>query len=572
MVQLGTHSWGRRWEGRAVVVAIALLVGVLVAPTSQAAHHAGKSHHKPRVLRVGKWKGIAGQYRTIQAAVDAAKPGDWILVGPGDYHERADHRKHRGPQPSKTPAAVVIGKPNIHLRGMNRNRVVVDGTKPGSPRCSSKKKYQDFGVRKPHGKHRRLGRNGILAWKANGVSIDNLTACNFLNGVGSAGNEIWWNGGDGTGKIGIHNIEGRYLTASSTFYRSPDTAASYAIFSSNANGGHWDHMYASNMSDSNYYVGACQQVCNMYIDHVHSQYSVQGYSGTNAGGTVIIKDSEFDHNKTGFTAGALNNDDWPSPQDGACRNNGKSPITHSYSCFVFMHNYVHDNNNPNVPGVGIATAAPTGTGILLYGGRDNTMQDNTFANNGAWGVAMVTYPDTETPPDDVIAAHADCRGGVRVGPPFNACLYDDWGNRTLHNTFRHNGWFKQRAAPTGDNSSNADIGEITSFNGPTNCFHNNIEQGGTGKVTTSPAGLEQSKPICDRHSVPPDNNAPMTNDIICDSQAFAGLAPGIGTPCAPGTYYPQSTGVRMPPVPKHLKTMPNPCKGVPANPWCAKRH
>src|SRR5690242_10968319 len=46
----------------------------------------------PRVLLVGSYKGIPGQYSAIQDAVDAANPGDWILVGPGDYHEQADHR------------------------------------------------------------------------------------------------------------------------------------------------------------------------------------------------------------------------------------------------------------------------------------------------------------------------------------------------------------------------------------------------------------------------------------------------------------------------------------------------
>ena len=37
-----------------------------------------------RVLLVGTYRGIRGQYASIQAAVDAARPGDWILVGPGD--------------------------------------------------------------------------------------------------------------------------------------------------------------------------------------------------------------------------------------------------------------------------------------------------------------------------------------------------------------------------------------------------------------------------------------------------------------------------------------------------------
>ena len=167
-----------------LVVALAALL--TFAATAQAAH----------VLRVGTYKGKKGQYKSIQAAVDAAKPGDWILVAPGDWHEQADHRAKRGPQPDDTPAGVVIATPHLHLRGMNRNKVIVDGTLPGGGgACSSDKARQDFGV--PGDDKQPLGRNGILVWKAEDVSIDNLTVCNFLGGNGSAGNEIWWNGGDG---------------------------------------------------------------------------------------------------------------------------------------------------------------------------------------------------------------------------------------------------------------------------------------------------------------------------------------------------------------------------------------
>ena len=100
-----------------------------------------------------------------------------------------------------------------------------------------------------------------MVWKANDVWVQNLTACNFLHGKGDTGNEIWWNGGDGTvkGGIGGHGYLGSYLTATSTFFKTEETAAQYGIFSSNWNGGTWDQTYASNFNDSGYYIGACQQ-------------------------------------------------------------------------------------------------------------------------------------------------------------------------------------------------------------------------------------------------------------------------------------------------------------------------
>src|SRR5689334_23906632 len=82
------------------------------------------------VLRVGTFNGKPGDFTTIQDAVDAADPGDWVLVAPGDYHERWDytHLNYTG----EAGAGVWISTPNVHIRGMDRNAVVIDGTKPGS--------------------------------------------------------------------------------------------------------------------------------------------------------------------------------------------------------------------------------------------------------------------------------------------------------------------------------------------------------------------------------------------------------------------------------------------------------
>jgi hypothetical protein len=64
---------------RMAVLMLGLAVGLLASGTAHAAVR--------QVLRVGSYNGKPGQYASIQEAVDAAHPGDWILIGPGDYKE-----------------------------------------------------------------------------------------------------------------------------------------------------------------------------------------------------------------------------------------------------------------------------------------------------------------------------------------------------------------------------------------------------------------------------------------------------------------------------------------------------
>jgi hypothetical protein len=500
------------------------------------------------VLLVGTFHGHPGGYRTIQAAVAAARPGDWILVAPGDYHEDADESGTRTDPSEGDTGGVMITTPDLHLRGMDRSTVIVDGTRAGSPACSASPAAQNFGAVGPGGK--AVGRNGIVVWKTDGVSIQNLTACNFLGGTGSAGNEIWWNGGEGSGKIGLTGYQGSYLTATSTYFSptgTPDqqeaTAAEYGIFASNAAGpGAWNQLYANNFNDSGMYVGACLQLCDVTIDHAWMENNALGYSGTNSGGAVVIENSQFDDNQDGIDTNTQIAGDPPAPQNGACPDDGISPITHTHSCWVFIHNDSHNNNNPNVPQAGNAAAGPTGTGMTLSGGRNDTVMDNTFSDNGAWGFLMVPYPDSGTPS---IGQTCAATGGVEESAL--GCVYDAQGDALLDNTFSHNGYF--------GNPSNSDYGQIVFTAGkPRNCFAGNTAPNGS-----APPGLEVSQPTCGPVTTAADTGGPLEAQVLCDT--------GFGS-CPAGATYPKHTGVVMHPLPAGLPTMPDPCSGVPANAWC----
>jgi hypothetical protein len=522
----------RRCISPGVVAAITAFAVAALAPAAGA-----------KVLLVGTYHGVKGQYTSIQAAVNAAKSGDWILVGPGDYKTKTGYKV---PGQPALAGGVVITKPNIYLRGMDRNKVVVDGTKPGTPQCSNKASAQNPG---PAGLGSHLGLNGILVWNANNVWVQNLTVCNFLTGAGDSGNEIWWDALKiGPKSIG-HGYLGSYLNATSTYFdqKKPSSAAAYGIFTSRWNGGTWDNTYASNFNDSGYYIGACQQVCNQVVNHAWGEYSALGYSGSNSGGSMLIENSQFDNNTDGFDTNSQNGDN-PPPQDGSCPKGVKPPVKGAPTCWVFTHNYVHDNNDPNVPALGAAAQGPVGTGMTVSGGRNDTVVDNRFVNNDAWGVAFVSYPDNGAP----------CTGGTLNSPLLGpgSCLYDEWGDHLLNNTFTHDGSY--------GNPTNGEFDQLNLETHPSDCFAGNKDT--AGPLDSEAQKLETNYPTCTTTDSPPNINIPFLDEVLCDS---GDSLPPFG--CQPGDHYPKRDPAKivMHPLPtSKLPTMPKPCKGVPKNPWC----
>jgi len=610
----------------AVTVATVSLLGVALslpatATTAATAATAAPTKHSrtwpANVFAVGTFEGIPGNVTTtatptvatIQHAVNEAEawahdhscggaPCDtYVLLAPGDYKTVASAIE--AAPAGQDPAGVLIDTDNVWLVGMDRNSVVVDGTKGGPP-CSTAQGDQVFGPSTSP----KEGLNGVMVWKAGGTWIENLTVCNFLDGSGGdggAGNEIWWNGGAGTGKVfddTLGGYEGLYLTATSTYFPEENrttgvstdldaeaTAATYGIFSSDWEHGYWNQSYASNFNDSGYYIGACQDECDQTVDHAWAEYNALGYSGSNSGGYLLVEHSQFDKNEDGFDTNSQNGDN-PPPQNGACPAGVKPPIPQSQTCWVFYDNKVHDNNDPDVPTYGSAAAGPVGTGMSLSGARDDTVIDNKFWDNDAWGDIVVPYPDSGGP----------CTGGTLLPPdtppnPFSGelCWYDEYGDAVADNTYWDNGSF--------DNPSNGDIAAANLEPGPTDCFYGNHDT--DGDLTTSPPAAETLYPKCTGTTVPPDLDPVFTDEVACDSGniEISGVIDG-DTVCPPSIEgvtpdYPRQTEVVMHPLPgaragiyhgRHvpalenpsstsLTTMPNVCRsllrnGMRANPWC----
>ena len=140
------------------------------------------------------------------------------------------------------------------------------------------------------------------------------------------------------------------------------------------------------------------------------------------------------------------------------------------------------------------------------------------------------------------------------------CYYSDWGNEVAHNTFTDNGGY--------GNVTNGDIADLSTIppsrtrRAPGNCFSGNTEIGG-GKTKTWPTYLQTSQKNCHNPFGYPDpaSTAVLGAQVICATQAF------FSCPSNVVANYPRRTTVVMHPLP-HQQTMPNPCAGVPQNPWC----
>ncbi len=272
--------------------------------------------------------------QSIQAAVDAASPGDRIMVQPGTYREGG---RYCPTQPAKL-CAVVVASDDISLIGEPR---------PGRPVILESLGRQEQGI--------AFAKLGVTPAQClhdpgkhiRGAKVSGFTVRNF----------------DGTG-IFLFCVDGWTISSNTTVDNK--LYGIFPIFSSN---GWINRNLASGAHDTGIYVGQSRDIrVNENIAHDN----VSGFEIENSEGV------ELDHNESyNNTAGILM---FILPGDDVLVSRHNR----------IQKNFVHDNNSPNsclVPGDDVCLVPP-GIGISSAAGDNNVISDNRVARNRTIGILL----------------------------------------------------------------------------------------------------------------------------------------------------------------------------------------
>jgi hypothetical protein len=271
----------------------------------------------------------------------------------------------RGTYPGKV--VVPADRAGITIRGVDRNDVVFDG-----------RDLRPFAVT-VHADH---------------VALENFSAHNFR------GNAIVWDS--------VRGFLGRYLTVWNV--------GGYGIYAIDSTNGRLVNDLSSGAANSAFYIGECDP-CHTVLTHLVARFSGIGYSGTNASGDLVVRDSVWDRNGTGILPNSYNEEAHP-PQARA----------------LFAGNTVRGSGTVPTPATD-PLGGFTGIGIGIAGGQRDVVRGNSVVGSARYGIVL--YPTLQ-------------RGGTTWAPA---------GNVVRDNTVRRSG-VADLAIAKGSGGGNCFVGNL----------------------------------------------------------------------------------------------------------------
>jgi parallel beta helix pectate lyase-like protein len=265
---------------------------------------------------------VPSEYPTIQAAVDAARPGDLVRIAPGTYSEEV---------------VVPVTKRDVVLRGIDRNRVVLDG---GDGR-----------------------RNEGIVVHGDGVAVENLTVRGF-------GSDAILFTPPPDAKQPLSGWRVSYVTVANN--------ALHGIDALHAQGGTIEHVWASGHGGAGLRIGRCLP-CNTLVTDSVAVLGMAGFEGVNAGGNIVVARSQFRDNRVGVMLVTA----------------GDDPVYHQQDSAV-VGNVIADNDNRRAAGDGDTF----GIGVLVRGGRRDGLARNRITGHPGAGV-LLSSADNKVPAAEV---------------------------------------------------------------------------------------------------------------------------------------------------------------------------
>ena len=273
-----------------------------------------------------------GKYKTIQDAVKAARSGDTIKICDGIYKESAT-----------TTQSVLI-------EGTSKNKIALVGNVKDPTKV----------IIDANGKL-----NGVMINGANDVTVQGITTHSyFANGFFAV------------------NVDGYVMDHLRAYGGAKTGSNSYGLYAFNSVGGTMTNDEAYYNTDAGFYIGQTPVQVKpkpTIVKNISSWGNILGWSGTNMRYVTITK-SYFFNNATGLVPNALVSELYPPEEDNTITGN---------DIYWNNYNYLKASAFPKVaPGTN-GIPYPIGVGILLFGGRRQTISKNRIFGNWGAGVGMI---------------------------------------------------------------------------------------------------------------------------------------------------------------------------------------